>query len=102
VIRVHVMTTSQQPLLTLSDVRIQDESRMAAAIAAGEARYRKGILRILFACLGEYAVGLSVVGLSLHIYGGDLGAAAFYAGMLVALSGPVWTVLLSMWLEENR
>jgi hypothetical protein len=95
------MTTSDPRLLTLSDVRIQDESRIAAAIAAGDARYRRRIFRVLLACLGEYAVGLGVVGLSLHIYGGDLAAVAFYAGMLVALCGPVWTVLLSMWLQEN-
>jgi hypothetical protein len=95
------MTGSHHPLLRLSDVRIQDESRIAAAMAAGDARYRRRILRILLACLGEYAVGLTCVGLSLHIEGSDLGAVAFYAGLLVALCGPVWTVLLAMWLQEN-
>ncbi len=95
------MTTSSQPLLTLSEVRIRDESRLAAAIAKADSRYRTRTVRIVLWCLGEYGVGLSLVGLSLHIYGADLAAVAFYAGMLVALCGPVWTVLLSMWLENN-
>jgi hypothetical protein len=95
------MTISIQPLLPLSDARIRNETRIANAIAAGEARYHKRTLRIILACLGEYGVGLSFIGWSLHIYGGDLAQVAFYGGMLIALCGPIWTVLLSMWLEEN-
>ena len=96
------MTGSLQPLLPLSDARIRDESRIAAAIAAAESRYHKRTLRIVFSCLAQYGAGLSLVGLSLHIEGGDMAAVAFYGGMLIALCGPIWTVLLSMWLRENH
>ena len=96
------MTTPIQPLLTLPRARIRDEARIAAAIAAADSRYHKRTIRIVLACLAQYGLGLSLIGWSLHIYGGDLAAAAFYAGMLVALCGPIWTVLLSIWLQENR
>jgi len=96
------MTTAAQPLLPLSQARVQAELRLAAAIAAGASQYRRRAVRLLLACIGEYAVGLSTIGLSLHIYGGDLAQVAFYAGLLVALCGPVWTVLLTLWLEENH
>ena len=96
------MTTAAQPLLTLSQTRIQDESRLAAAIAACDSRYQQGAVRLVLCCIAEYAVGLSTIGLSLHIYGGDLAQVALYAGLLVALCGPIWTILLALWLEENR
>jgi hypothetical protein len=96
------MTTAAQPLLPLSQARVQDELRLAAAIAAGASQYRRRAVRLLLACIAEYVVGLSTIGLSLHIYGGDLAQVAFYGGLLVALCGPVWTVLLALWLEENQ
>jgi hypothetical protein len=96
------MNTAIQPLLPLSQDRIQDELRLAAAIAAGASHYRRRAVRILLACIGEYAAGLSMIVLSLHIHGSDLAQVAFYAGLLVALCGPVWTVLLALWLEENH
>ena len=96
------MATAAQPLLQLSQTRVRDELCLAAAIAAGASRYRRRAARLLLLCIGEYAAGLSTIGLSLHIYGGDLAPIAFYAGLLVALCGPVWTVLLAMWLEENQ
>lgn len=98
----HSMTSHTQPLLTLSNVRVQDESRIAAAIARADSRYSKRLLRIILACLAEYGVGLGLLGVSWHIYGGDLAAVAFYGGMLIALCGPVWTVLLAMWLADQR
>ena len=96
------MATAAQPLLTLTQIRIQDESRLAAAIAAGDSRCRRRNVRLVLSCIAEYAVGLSMIGLSLHIYGGDLAQVALYAGLLVALCGPIWTILLALWLEENR
>ena len=96
------MATAAQPLLSLSQTRIQDDSRLAAAIADGDSRYRRRTVRLSLLCIAQYAVGLSTIGLSLHIYGGDLAQVALYAGLLVALCGPIWTVLLALWLEENH
>lgn len=96
------MATAAQPLLPLSQTRIREEWRLAAAIAAGDSRYRQRTVRLVLCCIVEYAVGLSTVGLSLHIYGGDLAQVALYAGLLVGLCGPIWTILLALWLEENR
>jgi hypothetical protein len=96
------MRTAAQPLLPLSEARVQDELRLAAAIAAGASHYRRRAVRILLAAIAEYAAGLSMIGLSMHIHGGDLAQVAFYAGLLVALCGPIWTVLLALWLEENH
>jgi len=96
------MATAAQPLLMLSQTRIQDESRLAAAIADGDTRYRQRAVRLVLLCIAQYAIGLSTIGLSLHIYGGDLAQVALYAGLLVALCGPIWTVLLALWLEENH
>jgi len=96
------MATAAQPLLALSQTRILDESRQAAAIAADDSRYRRRTARLVLSCIAEYAVGLSTIGLSLHIYGGDPAHVALYAGLLVALCGPIWTILLALWLEENR
>jgi hypothetical protein len=96
------MATAAQPLLALSQTRIQDESRLAAAIAAGDSRYRQRTVRLVLLSIAEYAVGLSTVGLSLHINGGDLAQVVLYAGLLVALCGPIWTILLALWLEENH
>lgn len=47
------MATAAQPLLTLSQTRIQDESRLAAAIAAGDSRYRQRTLRLSLLCSAE-------------------------------------------------
>lgn len=96
------MILATRPLLTLSRDRIRDESRLAAAIRLADAQYRKRTLRITLSCLAQYGLGLTVIGLSMRIEGGDLAAVAFYGGMLIALCGPIWTVLLSMWLQENR
>jgi len=44
---------------------------------------------------------LAIIGFSVHISDGDLAPVLFYAGLLRALCGPIWTVLLTLWLEEN-
>lgn len=91
-----------RPLLRLSEPRVQDESRLAADIAAAYATHRHRTVRLIVLCLGEYAAGLSSMALGFHIDGGDAAQIVFDAGLLVALCGPVWTVLLTLWLEDNR
>jgi len=90
-----------QPLLTLSAVRIQDELARAAAIAADAAAYRQKTVRLILVCIADYVAGLAIIGFSLHMSDGDLAPVLFYAGLLRALCGPMWTVLLTLWLEEN-
>lgn len=90
------------PLLPLSQTRVQDESRVAADIARAHFLHRRRIHRLVLLCLGEYLIGLSAMGLGLRIWGGDLAHIVFDAGLLIGVCGPIWTVLLTMWLEENR
>ena len=66
------MATSLQPLLILSEARIQDELRRAAAVAADGAAYDRRTLRLVLICIGDYLVGLTIIGFSLHISNGDL------------------------------
>lgn len=91
-----------QPLLPLSQARVRDESRTAADIAAAYSLHRRRILRLVLLCIGQYLVGLSAMGLGLRIWGGDLAWVVFDTGLLIGVCGPIWTVLLTMWLEENR
>ncbi len=95
------MAPSLQPLLILSEARIQDELRRAAAVAADGAAYDRRTLRLVLICIGDYLVGLAIIGFSVHMSNGDLAEVVFYLGVLRALCVPVWTVLLSLWLEEN-
>ena len=46
--------------------------------------------------------GLGVLWFSLWIAGSTLAQVVFYAGVVRALCGPLWTGLLSPWLEESR
>ncbi|OLC08621.1 MAG: hypothetical protein AUH69_06710 [Actinobacteria bacterium 13_1_40CM_4_65_12] len=95
------MAAGVQPLLTLSEARIQAELSRAAAIAAGAAAYRRKRVRLVLICIADYVAGLAIIGFSVHISDGDLAPVLFYAGLLRALCGPIWTVLLTLWLEEN-
>ena len=88
-------------LLPLSETRVRDESRLAAAIAAAHSVHRQRIMRLALLCLAEYALGLTTMGFGLSIDGGDIAQVVFDAGLLVGLCGPVWTVLLSLWLQDN-
>ncbi len=89
------------PLLTLPEARMQHELERAAAIAAGAAVYRRKTVRLVLVCIGDYVVGVAIMGLSLHITDVNLAQVLFYVGLLRALGGPMWTVLFSLWLEEN-
>jgi hypothetical protein len=90
-----------QRLLTLSEARIQYELRRAAAIAADAAAHELRIRRLVGICITDYVSGLVMVAVSLHIADVDWGPVLFYLGLLGAVGGPIWTVLLWHWLDEN-
>ena len=93
------MTSSVQPLLILSEARIQEELWSAELIAADVAAYDRKTARLVHICT---AAGLGVLWFSLWIAGSALAQVVFYAGVVRALCGPLWTGLLSPWLEESR
>jgi len=89
------MTT--QPLLHLSDERIDYELRRARA--AGQ-DYRRDVVRdrwLLTASIVEFLAGWALIALAFHVQGEDAGQALFFGGLLVGYLGPVWTWLLSRW-----
>ena len=95
------MAASIQPLLIIGDARIQDELRRAAAVAADFDAYHRQNRRLVLICINDFLIGLAIVGLSLHLSNGDLARVVFCLGLLRALCVPMWTVLLTLWLEEN-
>ncbi len=71
------MTTSVQPLLTLSEARIQEELWRAELSAADAAAYgQKRAQRVLICTV----VGVAVLGFSLRIASSVLAQVLFYAG----------------------
>jgi hypothetical protein len=93
------MVSSVQPLLTLSQARIQEELWDAELRAAGAAAYGWKTRRLVHICaLG----GLAVLGFSLGIASSFLAQVVLCAGVLRALCGPIWTGLVSWWLEERQ
>lgn len=70
-----------------------------AAIDA--AHYERGNRRLLLVCINDFVVGLVIVGLSLHMVAGDVADVVFYLGLIRALCWPMWTVILTRWLEDN-
>jgi hypothetical protein len=95
------MASADQPLLTLSPARIQDELRRAAAAEAAFAASRRHTRRLALICIGDCLAGMALIALSASMTNGDLAAVVFYWGLLRAVGVPVWTVLLSIWLEAN-
>ena len=90
-----------QPLLTLSEARVQDELRRAAAIAADAAAEDQRVRRLVAICITDYLMGMGMVAFSLHIADADWGPVLFSLGLLGGVAGPIWTVLLSQWHEAN-
>jgi hypothetical protein len=89
------MTT--QPLLYLSEERVQNEVRRAH-IAVQD--YRRHIVRnrwLLAASILEFLAGWGLITLAFHVQGEDAGHAFFFGGLLVGYLGPVWTWLLPRW-----
>ncbi len=95
------MATAVQPLLVLSDERIEDEVRRATFIGAGAAHDRRKTARLVALCVSDYLIGLVAIGLSLRIVGSDQAQMLFFFGVLRALGWPAWRVILSVWLEHN-
>ena len=93
------MTSSVQPLLTLSQARIQEELWSAELIAVDAEAYGQKTARLIHICT---VAGLAILGFSLWIASSGLAQVVFYAGVLRALCGPMWTGLVSSWLEERR
>jgi hypothetical protein len=94
------MTSAVQPLLTLSQARIQEELWSAELIAVAAAAYGRKTRRLVRICA---VAGLALLGLSLWIASSSaLTQAVFYGCVLRALCGPMWTGLVSPWLEERR
>ena len=91
--------TTVQPLLTLSKARIEEEMWSAELMAAAAAAYGRKTARLVRICT---VAGLTVLGFSLWIASSALAQVVFYAGVLWALCGPMWTGLLSPWLEDRR
>ena len=93
------MTSSVQPLLTLSQARIQEELWSAELMAADAAAYGRKTARLVRICT---VTGLALLGFSLWVASSALAQVVFYAGVLRVLCGPMWTRVLSRWREENR
>jgi len=88
---------TNQPLLVLSEQRIQQEVQRALATAAAT-RYELVRNRWLFAaCLLEFVAGLTLMVLGYHVTGEDFGQALFLGGLIVGYLGPVWTWILANW-----
>lgn len=84
-------------LLVISQERIQQELRRAAA-AAADTRY--DIVRhrwLLAACVVELFAGLTLMVLGYHVSGADFGEALFLGGLLIGYLGPAWTWILANW-----
>jgi len=95
------MRSSNQPLLVLGEARIQDELRRAATVAADFAAYQRQTRRLILICLDDFVVGLAIIALSMHLAVGDWARVLFYLGFIRALCVPMWTVILTLWLEDN-
>ena len=95
------MRSSNQPLLVLGEARIQDELRSAATVAADFAAYQRRNRRLVIICLDDFVVGLAIITLSIHMAVGDWARVVFYLGLIRALCVPMWTVILTLWLEDN-
>ncbi len=93
------MTSSVQPLLTLSEARIQEELWRAELIAADAAAYGQRTARLVLICT---VAGMAVLGFSLGMVSRALAQVLFDAGVLGALCRPIWTGFLSSWREETR
>src|SRR5207245_11718372 len=83
------MTISVQPLLTLSEARIQEELWRAELITANGATYGRKT-PLLPVCL---VAGLDIIGFSLDPTGSDLARVLFYGVRVLGLGVPSGTRL---------
>ncbi len=88
---------TNQPLLVLSEERIQHEVQRALAIAAATHYELVRNRWLITACVLEFLGGLTLMGLGFHGTGEDVGQALFLGGLIVGYLGPVWTWILANW-----
>ncbi len=88
---------TNQPLLVLSEERIQHEVQRALAIAAATHYELVRNRWLITACVLEFLGGLTLMGLGFHVTGEDVGQALFLGGLIVGYLGPVWTWILANW-----
>ncbi len=88
---------TNQPLLVLSEQRLQHEVQRALAVAAATHYQLVRKRWLIAACLLEFVGGLTLMGLGFHVTGEDFGQALFLGGIIVGYLGPVWTWILANW-----
>ena len=86
-----------QPLLVLSEERLQREVQRALAMAAATHHELVRNRWLIAASLLEFAGGLTLMGLGFHVTDEDFGQALFLGGLIVGYLGPVWTWILANW-----
>ena len=88
---------TNQPLLVLSEQRLQHEVQRVLAMAAATHYQLVRKRWLIAACLLEFVGGLTLIGFGFHVTGEDLGRALFLGGIIVGYLGPVWTWILANW-----
>ena len=86
-----------QPLLHVSEERVQYELRRATAARRDHHRYLVHNRWLLTASILEFLAGWGLITLAFHVEGDDAGRAFFFGGLLLGYLGPVWTWLLPRW-----
>ena len=86
------------PLVTIPEERSRQELRRAIWHATPSRR----VLRLTVFCIAWLLLGFYLLGLSFHLTDPDLAQVAFFAGLLVGNGGPAWTVIIVLWLEQQR
>src|SRR5207248_5791058 len=92
-----VKAMTNEPLLVLSEQRLQHEVQRALAVAAAAHYQLVRKRRLIAACLLEFIGGLTLMGLGFHVTGEDFGQALFLGGVIVGYLGPAWTWILANW-----
>src|SRR5438105_15412107 len=93
---------TNQPLLVLSEQRLQHEVQSALAAAAATHYQLVRERWLIAACRIEIAGGLTLMGLAFHVTGEDFGQALFLGGIIVRYLGPVGSWISTNWQEGQR
>src|SRR5207237_10635869 len=86
---------TNQPLLVLSEQRLQHEVQRALAMAAATHYQLVRKRWLIAACLLEFVGGLILMGLGFHVTGEDFVQALFLGGIIFGYLGLVWTWILA-------
>jgi len=90
------------PLLMLPEARIQREIEHAKLAAEQVQVYKHQFLRVLACCAVEVLLGYELGALAFHVHEPEIGQALYLAATLLTIGGPVWTLIIWHWLEEQR